>query len=97
MSEWYGRWEQPDIRGRRGAEGDGTPAVCLPTDAAVRWAPRRKAELVAAVNSGQLTLEEACLRYSLSVEEFLSWQRALQRDGYSGLKVTRLQRHRQRK
>src|SRR5215468_5840731 len=38
-----------------------------------RWVIRRKAEVVAAVRDGLLTLEEACSRYMLTVEEFLSW------------------------
>jgi len=35
---------------------------------------RRKAEVVAAVRGGLLSLEEACSRYTLTVDEFLSWQ-----------------------
>ena len=42
--------------------------------APTRWVIRRKAEVVAAVRDGLLTLEEACSRYMLTVEEFLSWQ-----------------------
>jgi len=49
---------------------------------------RRKAEVVAAVRGGLLTLEDACSRYTLSVEEFLSWQSAVERDGLRGLRVT---------
>ena len=46
------------------------PTMPAPT----RWVIRRKAEVVAAVRDGLLTLEEACSRYMLTVEEFLSWQ-----------------------
>ncbi len=35
-----------------------------------RWVIRRKAEVVAAVRGGLLSLEEACARYTLTVEEF---------------------------
>jgi Protein of unknown function (DUF1153) len=35
---------------------------------------RRKAEVVAAVRRGLLSLEQACSRYALSAEEYLSWQ-----------------------
>ena len=41
-----------------------------------------------------LTLEEACERYKLSIEEFLSWQRLIDAHGLAGLRVTRLQDYR---
>lgn len=53
-----------------------------------RWVPRRKALVVAAVNSGDLSLQEACHRYALTIEEFRSWQRALDKDGLAGLRAT---------
>lgn len=65
----------------------------LPSPSTGRWVIRRKAEVVAAVKGGLLTLEEACERYSLSVEEFASWQRAVDRWGMRGLKVTRIQHY----
>jgi uncharacterized protein DUF1153 len=40
-----------------------------------RWTSRRKAAVVAAVHSGEITLEAACVRYELSVEEFRTWER----------------------
>jgi hypothetical protein len=55
---------------------------------------RRKAVIVNAVRSGVISLEEVCRRYELSVEEFLAWQRALDTHGVPGLRVTRLQIHR---
>ena len=55
---------------------------------------RRKAVVVAAVRSGSISLQEACRRYKLSVEEFLAWQRAIDRHGIPGLRVTRLQIYR---
>ncbi len=66
----------------------------LPKSNTKRWVIRRKAEVVAAVQGGLLTLEEACQRYSLSVEEFLSWQRAINQNGILGLRTTRLQKYR---
>lgn len=63
----------------------------LPPPNTTRWITRRKAEVVAGVRSGLISLEEACRRYSLSVEEFLSWQTTLDRHGLPGLRVTRLQ------
>ncbi|HLU91257.1 MAG TPA: DUF1153 domain-containing protein [Pedomonas sp.] len=66
----------------------------LPPPDTTRWVVRRKAEVVAAVKGGLLTMEEACARYSLSVEEYLSWQRSVERNGMPGLRVTRVQQYR---
>lgn len=66
----------------------------LPPPSLNRWVIRRKAEVVAAVNGGLLTIEEACARYNLALEEFASWQRAIDRSGMLGLRVTRIQHYR---
>ena len=66
----------------------------LPSPNTKRWVVRRKAVVVAAVRSGALSLQEACRRYNLSVEEFLAWQRSIDRYGVPGLRVTRLQIYR---
>lgn len=66
----------------------------LPPPGTKRWVIRRKAEVVAAVRNGVITLEEACERYTLSVEEFLSWQRAIDKHGLRGLRATRVQHYR---
>jgi len=66
----------------------------LPPPETKRWVIRRKAEVVAAVRAGLLTLEEACERYHLSVEEFLSWQALIDKHGMRGLRTTRLQQYR---
>ena len=46
----------------------------LPPPDTERWVARRKATVVAGVHQGLITLEEACRRYALSIEEFLAWQ-----------------------
>lgn len=66
----------------------------LPPPDTKRWVMRRKAEVVAGVRSGAISLDEACRRYTLSVEEFLSWQRLIDRHGVRGLRATRLQQYR---
>ena len=66
----------------------------LPPPNTERWVIRRKAEVVAAVRAGLISLEEACQRYRLSVDEFLSWQRLIDRHGMRGLRTTRLQQYR---
>jgi uncharacterized protein DUF1153 len=68
--------------------------VELPAPDTKRWVVRRKAVVVQAVRSGAITLQDACRRYNLSVEEFLAWQRAIERHGIPGLRVTRLQIYR---
>jgi hypothetical protein len=55
---------------------------------------RRKAAVVAAVRSGEITLDEACRYYQLSEEEFLSWERAFEMHGLAGLRTTRIQQYR---
>ena len=69
-------------------------AVELPPPDTKRWVTRRKAVIVNAVRTGVISLEEACRRYELSVEEFLTWQRAIDTHGVPGLRVTRLQIYR---
>lgn len=66
----------------------------LPPPSTRRWVARRKAEVVAAVRGGLLTLDEACRRYNLSAEEYASWERLIDRHGLDGLRVTRLQEFR---
>jgi len=66
----------------------------LPPRDTVRWVSSRKAAVVTAVQSGIISLSDACRRYSLSVEEFLSWQRAVERHGTPGLRITHVQDYR---
>jgi hypothetical protein len=66
----------------------------LPPPSTTRWVVRRKAEVVAAVNGGLLSVDDVCARYGLTVEEFASWQRAIDRSGMPGLRVTRIQHYR---
>ncbi len=66
----------------------------LPPPETKRWVIRRKAEVVTAVRNGLISLEDACNRYRLSVEEFLSWQRLIDEHGLRGLRTTRLQQYR---
>jgi len=77
-----------------GPEGTPLTLADLPKPSTVRWVIRRKAEVVAAVRGGLLTLENACERYGLSAEEFLSWQRSIEAHGLAGLRTTRVQQYR---
>ena len=67
----------------------------LPPADTGRWVIRRKAEVVAAVRGGLLSLEDALERYRLTSEEFLAWQRSIDRHGLAGLRTTRIQQYRQ--
>ncbi len=75
----------------------GTPMTVddLPPPETKRWVIRRKAEVVAAVRGGLISLEEACKRYTLTIEEFLSWQHLMESHGMRGLRATRIQDYRQ--
>jgi hypothetical protein len=66
----------------------------LPAPDTGRWVVRRKADIVAAVRNGRISLQDACQRYHLSIEEFITWQRDLDAHGVPGLRVTRLQIYR---
>ena len=50
----------------------------LPPSTTTRWVVRRKAEVVAAVNGGLLSVDEVCERYNLTIEEFVKRTKALQ-------------------
>ncbi len=90
MTEHY----RPRVRYVIGPDGSPLTVADLPPKNTKRWVIRRKAEVVAAVRAGLISLEEACERYRLSVEEFLSWQRLIDRHGMRGLRTTRLQQYR---
>ena len=77
-----------------GPDGDPLTIADLPPPKTTRWVARRKAEVVAAVHGGLLSLHEACERYTLTVEEFLAWQAAIDRFGMAGLRATRVQEYR---
>jgi hypothetical protein len=67
---------------------DGSPLTIadLPPQGIKRWVPYRKAEVVAAVRGGLLSLQEACSRRS--------WQESIDQHGLRGLRTTRIQRYR---
>jgi len=65
----------------------------LPDPATRRWVASRKAAVVAAVNAGLVTVEEAVRTWDLSEEELQSWRDAVARHGAAALKATALQRY----
>jgi hypothetical protein len=74
-----------------GPLGEPLTLETLPSIDTRHWVIRRKAEVLAAVQGGLLTIEEACERYDLSLDELMLWQRAVGRSGMYGLRVTRVQ------
>ncbi len=60
----------------------------LPPADTRRWVIRRKAEVVAAVNGGLISLEDALARYGLTTEEFEAWRAAFDAAGLAGLRTT---------
>ena len=63
---------RPRVKYVIGPDGSPLTVADLPPTDTKRWVIRRKAEVVAAVRGGLLSLEEACTRYTLTVDEFLS-------------------------
>ena len=66
----------------------------LPPPNIRRWIAQRKAQVVNAVQTGLLSLDEACERYGIPIDEFLSWQRLFDEHGLQGLRATRLKEYR---
>jgi Protein of unknown function (DUF1153) len=77
-----------------GPHGNRLTLADLPSPSTKRWVIRRKAEVVAAVRGGLLSREEACSRYALNYDEFLSWEHRLDRFGLAGLSTMRTQFYR---
>ena len=67
---------RPRVKYVIGPDGSPLTIADLPPPSTKRWVIRRKAEVVAAVRGGLLSLEEACSRYTLTVDEFPVAQRS---------------------
>src|SRR5688500_12676399 len=66
----------------------------LPPPQTTPWVVRRKEEGVPAGSRGLLSVVEACELYPLRLEEFTSWQRAVDRSGMPRLRLTRIKHYR---
>jgi hypothetical protein len=78
-----------------GPHGEELTLDNLPPPETTRWVSRRKAQVVAAVDGGLITPDEACARYRMSLEERANWQRLFDRIGVPGLRATRIQHYRE--
>ena len=85
---------RPRIKYVIGPDGSPLTVADLPPPETRRWVIRRKAEVIAAIRGGLLSIEEACERYALTIEEILSWQVSIDRHGLAGLRTTRIQHYR---
>jgi Protein of unknown function (DUF1153) len=86
----------PPIHLRYVTGPDGSPLTIadLPPPNLNRWVIRRKAEVLAAVGGGLLSLGDARKRYKLTIDEFLSWHRQVEQHGLAGLRTTKIQNYR---
>ena len=75
---------RPRVKYVIGPDGSPLTVADLPPSGTRRWVIRRKAEVVAAVRGGLLSLEE-----------FLAWQSSINEHGLAGLRTTRIQQYRQ--
>ena len=80
----------PPLRGYHDPFGP-VPTLPLPGN---RWTAQRKASVIKAVRGGWVPIEDVCQLYSLSVDEFLAWERDIDRHGLAGLHAKRLRFYR---
>ncbi|MFS4439272.1 DUF1153 domain-containing protein [Paracoccaceae bacterium GXU_MW_L88] len=78
----------------RGLNGELITRADLPPEDTVRWVAGRKAIVVAAVQGGMLTEEEACEKYSLSADELAEWMTLASEHGSAALKTTKIKNYR---
>lgn len=86
-------FSRPKVSYVRGADGSALSLSDLPAANAQRWVTRHKANVVAAVRGGLISLEDVCLRYGVTTEEFLVWSAAFDRFGIAGLRSTHSQKY----
>ncbi|KAB7615897.1 DUF1153 domain-containing protein [Amylibacter sp. SFDW26] len=67
----------------------------LPERTTKRWVASRKATVILGVETGLITMSEACELYGLSQDEFDEWHRAIKQYGFGALKATKLKSYRQ--
>ena len=75
----------PDIEPENIFQTDAAAMPDLPSGSE-RWTIRRKAAVIKAVRGGWVPIEEVCQLYTLSVDEFLAWERDIDRFGVYGLR-----------
>ena len=61
---------------------------------ALKMSQEEREAFLAALHVGVISIEEACRRYRLSIEEFGSWQRLIDEYGLLGLRATYVKQYR---
>ena len=69
---------------------DRTGSADLPHAGQQRWVAGKKAAVLTAIQSGTLSIEEACRRYFLTTEELQSWHHSFAAHGVAGLRMKSL-------
>ena len=87
---------RPYSRARYVIGPDGSPLTLadLPASNTRRWIIMHKAQVVAAVRGGLLSLEDACSRYRLTMDEYLNWQQSIDSHGLAVVRTTKIQDYR---
>jgi hypothetical protein len=91
MTEPY----RPRVKYVIGPDGSPLTIADLPPPETKRWVIRRKAEVVAAVRGGLLSLEEACKTLYFDHRGVPVLAGLDRRHGLAGLRTTRIQQYRQ--
>lgn len=78
----------------RGPQGETLTVADLPSPKVRRWVPRRKAEIVCAVQGGLLTAAVVKDQYGVSTDELAEWTSLYNDFGVEGLRTTRVQNYR---
>jgi hypothetical protein len=84
---------RPRVKYVIGPDGSPLSVQDFPSASTRRWVIRREAEVVAAVRAGLLSLDKACERYALSVDEIVVWQMQIDQHGLAGLRTTTIQEY----
>lgn len=78
--------QMPDDRlTAMGPCGNLITSAALPKSIAVRWTPKRKAEVMIAISKGLIPLASALRRYRISEDEFHDWTTKYENGGLSAL------------
>ncbi len=77
-----------------GPDGEPLTVADLPDPKTDRWVIKRKAQVVAAVRGGLLSLPEAGERYRISIDELITWHALLDTHGMRGLRTTQIGQYR---
>ncbi len=67
------------------------PMPELPSPCTRRWTMRQKVAIIEAVHGGWVPIEEVCQLYTISVDDFIAWERDVDRFGIHGFRTTRHQ------